>query len=77
MVLWMIADILFFAAIYFFCSFHESFSAAIIHSMYVFTTVGYDSTINSSLQYAVAIEAMTGVLLVGLFLSALVNKVRY
>lgn len=75
-VMWMLGDIFIFALLYNHFYFHD-FSPALLHSMYVFTTVGYNSQINAGLQHAVAIQALSGVFLSGLFLSALVNKVRY
>ncbi|MDD5026498.1 MAG: potassium channel family protein [Candidatus Peribacteraceae bacterium] len=71
-------NILFFAGIYSHFYFKNNFYEAITHSVYVFTTIGYGSlTDASNLQYVIAIQALSGVVLLGLFLSSLVNKVRY
>lgn len=71
-------DISFFACVYYYFYFKSNFLSALAHSTFVFTTIGYGNLISiPKLQYVVAFQALTGVVLLGLFLSSLVNKVRY
>jgi hypothetical protein len=71
-----LADIIFFALLYDF--FHyKNFAEAFVTSVFVFTSISYGDLTSLVLEYVVAVQVLSGFVLLGLFLSALVNKVRY
>jgi len=74
LIFWGLVDVIVFAAVYDVTNLKEDFSTAIVHSTFVFTTLGYGQLELSSI---VALQALSGVVLTGLFLSSLVNKVKY
>jgi hypothetical protein len=72
----MFLNVISFAIVYFLAGVKNNFSESLTHSMFVFATIGYEQ-VSPLLQYVIAAQAITGIILTGLFLSALVNKVRY